>query len=77
VQQVSLQEIRNDELEWRELAGGNLKLHLLDCRHDQIMKSPHVETLAGQIMEYTRKSRPTATGAIRVAGNADRDRRSP
>ncbi len=76
VQQVSLQEIRNDELEWKELAGGDLRLHLLDCRHDQIMKSPHVETLAGQIMAYTRKSHATAAGAVRVADNADRDRPS-
>ncbi len=74
VQQVSLQEIRNDELEWKELAGGDLKLHLLDCRHDQIMKSPHVEVLAGQIMAYTRKSYATAAGAVSPANNAGRDR---
>jgi thioesterase domain-containing protein len=72
VQQVSLQEIGNDELEWEELAGAGLRLHLLDCRHDQIMKSPHVQILAGQIMEFTRKSRPAATGAVRTTGNPAR-----
>lgn len=45
---------RTDEEQWGRLAGAGLIVHDLDCNHDEIMKYPHVQTLADQIATYTR-----------------------